>query len=497
MNAPSFLRKFFAIDASLAASGQPPLSAFWRATIERFVKSRKRTLVVRAGRRSGKSLTMCKLAIAFALLGKWTIPPGELAAVAIVSVSLAEAQNKLRLIRAMLVALNVTIARETTTEIELANVPIVFRCMAANMRTVVGVSSIFILIDEASRIRDEVTGANACREVVAGLRPTMATHRDAVMAMVSAPLGKSDYHAESFDKGETADQAVAHCETWVGNPTITEADTHALEPDPRLWAREYAAIPQAGLLSAFEPDDVDRGFKPRSDIVRHFTRYCVIDANSAKVDVFATSHFGWDEVEAGARILSFDRVSGFSAQEVRDFGIDAVVARIATDARVAGITTVFGDQRESMSLAASFRRNGMRFIELPWTASSKPRAVARLRRLLLEGRVQLPHSPALRRELLTFEEKIDSSGQITFAGHTGDHLACLITACLADEEKRVAGSPITLRDGPGLDRGSVGQRNESVAGSWPATELRVVGRDVSVGPRPAYVFGNGRRMGGF
>ena len=497
MNAPSFLRKFFAFDATLAGSGHPPLSAFWRRTIERFMRGGKRSLIVRAGRRSGKSLTCCKLSIAFALLGTWTIPPGELAAVAIVSVSIAEAQNKLRLIRAMLVALNVPIARETTTEIELQNLPIVFKCMAANMRTVVGISAIFLLIDEAARMRDEVTGANAARDVVATLRPTQATFKEAVMVIVSAPLGKSDYHAECFDKGETAEQSVAHCPTWEGNPTISEADTHALEPDPRLWAREYAAIPQAGLLSAFDEPDVERAFKPRADIARHFTRYCAIDASSGKADVFGRAHFGWDETEDGTRVLSFDFVAGFTAAEVRDFGIVAIVARTSNDARVAAIGTVFADQRESMTLAAEFRRNGVRFVELPWTTASKPRAVARLRRLLLEGRVQLPHHPELRRELLTFEEKIDpGTGQITFAGHTGDHLACLITACLADEEKRLTGSPITLRDGPALDRGAVGKRNESVVGTWPASELQVIGRDVVVGPRPAYVFGNRSRTGG-
>jgi hypothetical protein len=298
--------------------------------------------------------------------------------------------------------------------------------------------------------------------VLASLRPTLATYPGSRLLLVSSPLGKSDYHAEQFDRGEAADQCVAHAPSWVANPTLSERETHELEPDPRIWAREYAAIPQAGVLSAFEPDDVERAFRRRGDIVRHFRRAGVIDASSGKSDTFAWGVVGWDLAEDDTRVMTFDRIGGYAPAEVRQHGIDRIVEVIAGNVKGAGGQLIFADQRESMALGASFRRNGLRFAELPWTASSKPRGVARLRRLLLEGRVSLPQHEGLKRELHLFEERIDSAGQITFAGHAGDHLSCLITACLADEAKRLLGSPMSSRNGGGeRDRGSVGSPLES------------------------------------
>jgi hypothetical protein len=441
MAAPDFISRFFQLDRQLSAKNHPALSPFWSRTVRRFLSSGCRQLVVRAGRRSGKSLTACKLAVAFALLGQWVVPPGERAAVVIVSVSLSEARAKISIIRSMLAALGCAVARDTADEIALQDLQISFKAVAGNWRTAVGFSSILIVADEVARWRDEVSGANPASEILSSLRPTMATHPDARVLLISSPLGSSDYHAESFDKGDTEQQQVAHAPTWVGNPTITKADTHALEPDARIHAREYAALPQAGLLSCFEASDVARAFEPRGDIGRRFGRVCSVDASSGKADIFGWSLLGWSEVEGtDQHVLEVDSVQGFSARDVQDIGIDEVVRRIAAACKQARVTSVFGDQRESLSLQASFQRAGLRFTEFPWTQPSKARAVARLRRLLLEGRLILPPWAPLKRELLAFEERTDSSGMINFSGHCGDHLATLLTACLADEARRLPGS---------------------------------------------------------
>jgi hypothetical protein len=438
-----FITRFFALDRQLAAKNHPALSPFWKLTFRRFLSSTCRQLTVRAGRRSGKSLNACRLAVGFALLHEWNVPAGETAACVIVSVSLAEARAKIAIVRSMLSALGCAVARDTADEIQLRDLPICFKAIASNFRTVVGFSSVIIVADEVARWRDDVSGANPASEILSSLRPTMATHPNARLLLISSPLGSTDYHAESFDKGNTDQQQVAHAPTWVGNPTITEADTHALEPDPRIHAREYAALPQAGLLSCFEAGDVARAFEPRGDIGRRFGRVGVVDASSGKADVFAYAVAGWSEIEGSTQhVLEFDHVGGFSARDVASIGIEQVISRIGQQFRDARVHAVFGDQRESMMIGAAFRRERLRFIEFPWTAPAKARGVARVRRLLLEGRLVLPPWAPLRRELLTFEEKIDSSGQITFAGHTGDHLSTLITCALADEARHLPGSDV-------------------------------------------------------
>src|SRR6188768_2285137 len=155
MATSDFVTRLFALDRQLAGKNHPAMSPFWKRVVRRFQSSSCRQLVVRAGRRSGKSLTACKLAVGYALLGSWVIPPGELAQVTIISVSLTEAQSKIALIRSMLASLGCAVQRETATEIQLRDQPIVFRATAASWRTAVGFSSILIIVDEAARLRDE------------------------------------------------------------------------------------------------------------------------------------------------------------------------------------------------------------------------------------------------------------------------------------------------------------------------------------------------------
>jgi hypothetical protein len=453
--------RFLELDRRLAAAGFPPLSPFWREVLTRFLGTSKRQLVLRVGRRGGKSLSACKIAVAFALMKIWKVAPGERAVVALVSVSMQEAQSKVRLIREMLRALRVKVARETALELELADSPVTFRCVAANARTAVGFSCVLCLIDEAARLRDDESGTNPCREIVATLRPSLLTMRGSRLLLISSPVGLNDFHAQEFARGDTRMQMVAQAASWVANPSLTEQETHDLEDDPRVWSREFAAVPQAGALSAFPAEDVERAFVARGDIVRTFDRACAIDASSGARDLFAYSIGGWRETQEKKRALMIDELDTFSPEVIRSVGIETVIDRIAGRCRALGCRVIFGDQREQMMIGAAFRRRGLYFVEKPWTASSKARAVSRLRRWMLEGALSLPPNPELKREMHVFEERVGSDGQINFSGaHAGDRLATLLTLALADEEHGLRGSPLepapTVAPGQSLVCGRVG-----------------------------------------
>lgn len=73
------------ISSRLAAKRFPDLSPFWADTLASFYSSGARQLVVRAGRRGGKSSTMARVAVAEALFGEHKIPSGDVGVVAIVS----------------------------------------------------------------------------------------------------------------------------------------------------------------------------------------------------------------------------------------------------------------------------------------------------------------------------------------------------------------------------------------------------------------------------
>lgn len=440
------------LDRALVAHGWPALSPWWRETFERFVQSGCRQLVARVGRRGGKSSSLSRFAVAFALAyPRGAVPPGDVGVVAFISTARDEASQRIRTIRAILDALGIGY-RPIEHGIELSDRPVAFKVFVATIAGVSGFTSILVIADEVAKWRDSDSGANPATEVLASVRPTMATQSHARIVLSSSPLGTEDAHARAFDEGDTDFQVTAFAPTWVANPTVSEAETHRLEPDARVWAREYAAEPQGAKLAAFDPEAIARAFVPRP-LGQRFQRFGVIDASSGKKDSWTYAVAGWaaEPNAHEARVLVFDYVAGYEGSFWQQRTADEIVRDVSRELRSRGCSRVFGDQRESFALSALFTRHGLTFEELPWTAPRKERAVGYLRSLLRDGRLFLPPHERLRAELRDFEERISpSSGALTFgargAGHD-DYVALLLTAAMADLEapsrdhRRVPGSP--------------------------------------------------------
>lgn len=419
------------LERALVARGFPAMSPWWRATFERFYRSGCRQLVLRAGRRAGKSSSLCRIAVLEALYGGHRVPPGDVGVVAIVSVTRDEGAQRLRTVRAILDALGIEY-RPVEHGIELVGRRTAFKVFAGSVAGVVGFTCIGAICDEVSRWRDADTGANPAREVLASLRPTMATQPRARLFLSSSPLGLSDAHATAFEQGETDFQCVAYAPTWEANPTVTEADTHALEPDERVWRREYLAVPQTGTLSAFDTDAIERTFEPHAEGTP-CRPAIIIDASSGRADAWTWGVARWVTLPA-THYLRFELVDGVQGRFWGQTSGAEIVGRVASVARAYGASDVHGDQRESLMLRSEFASHGLLFREHAWTASSKPPAVELLRSLMRDGRLALPEHDGLRRELLAFEERMTPSGAFTFgargAAHD-DYVALLITAALA------------------------------------------------------------------
>jgi hypothetical protein len=347
-----------------------------------------------------------------------------------------------------------------------------FRVLSCNVASVSGWTTILAVADEVAKWLNADTGQNPAGEVLASLRATMATQPLARMMLLSSPLSTEDAHAEAFDIGDTDAQIVAQAETWVANPTVTETETRKLEPDPRVWAREYAAIPQAAKLAAFDAVAVDRAFESRftADSVTK-ARVMVIDASSGKKDTWAFAIA--ERVVTGlAENICFPFVDGREGRFFDQEAGEKVIAHVATVAKKEGITTVYGDQRESLMIASAFKRHGLRFVECPWTATSKPDAVARVRRWLADGTLVLAKHDKMRKEMLAFEERVTPNGVLTYGARGGkndDYVALLITAAMADmagafrESNRGAKAPAPEIGIPILERG-FGFGDEGVPG---------------------------------
>lgn len=418
----SFLARFDALDALLQGAGFPATSPWWRQQIERFFRAGRRRWVIRAGRRAGKSSTLARLAVAWALWGSWSVPAGDIAVVPFVSVDRDEAAARLRTIAAVLRALGVPFD-ERSDELEIRGArPVLFRVTTCSTRGVVGFTSIAVFCDEVARWESRETGANPAREVVGSLAPTTATQQAAFMVLASSPWSVDDYHAEQFDQGDTAHQLVSFAPTWVANPTITEDQTHELEPDTKVWQREYAAEPGITTSLALDGEDL-KACTGRTPIGSPSFCFLPLDASSLRGDTFA-----WLEgYQSTASELVITDVRGFEGNELRNVSMRDVVRTIAGRAHTLGVQVIYGDQREDASLTSMFAEEGVTFDPIAWTDVSKDDAFQALRRLMRDRKLILPEHEKLLRQCRTVKARLLPSGRTKYETNGKDYLSALVT----------------------------------------------------------------------
>jgi hypothetical protein len=460
------------IDAALVTAGHPPLTDWWKTQLERFYDSRADSLIPRVGRGGVKSNTLCKVSLNETLCGDWQVPPGEVHLWAHVSATKEEAAQRLNFIERCLIDLRVAYER-AGDQIVLKDQSRGWRVFACQIGAVSGFRCFGFSADELAKWRSADKFSNPASEVCASMSAMLVTHPGARRLLVSSPVSFTDYHAKRFELGDTDSQLVCQAPTWIANPSVTEAQTHLLEPDDRVWRREYLAVPQLAALAAFDTDAVNRAFAWNIEPARTGIRIGVIDASSGRKDSWTFGICGWREVDGKKRMV-FDKVGGFKGAFWQQLSGDAVVAAVADEFNAEGISRVHADQRESLMLRAAFKRHGLRFFEHPWTASNKERGVATLRRWLADGLLILPSNVDLRDELLSFEEKSTQSGGFSFGargdGHD-DFVSLLITAAIADAERALPGSPLhkmRMRDAlASLTAGTMLRLEEQAAAQQP------------------------------
>ena len=498
-----FLDQLFGLwDLMTQRHGWPARSEWWANVLTDAERSGTRQRVIRKPRRIGASTVVAPLiAVCEALHGQHNVPPNDVGYFLFFSVKKDEAAKRLRGIATVLDAIGEPYSEAGDT-IELKHRPIAFKVQPASFRTAVGDTSIGIWCDEVARWLDADSGANPATEVLASVRPTLATMPNAKIWLVSSPLGVLDAHAVAFDAGDSSAQRTYWCRgTWLANPSVTEDDCRALELDERLFNREYKALPQASLSSAFDPDAVERAFRPAPAAAAWATPVCVVDASSGGGDSFtwtiaqyvtpspgqisqfsikrfprqvnvliggvqkmieSTTDF-FTDLERDARgnpipnpayaeamrpTVVFSRMGSFDGRFAGSIAGSQIVETIAQECRRARVDTVIGDQRESFFLGSEFSRHKLRFVPIAWTNSNKLEAVTRLKRMFAEGTIVLPVGrEKLKKELLSYAERITASGAITFSargsGHD-DECALLISFVLGELERIVPGSPMHI-----------------------------------------------------
>lgn len=440
MSGAEFFRHLLALDAQLVAAGHPPLSRWWRRVLKKFFESSRKRLVLRVGRRGGKSLTMAKIAVAVALAnGLWSVSPGDIGVIPFLSVDKNEASSRLRTIASMLTSLGVPFARRDG-EVELTDGrPVLFKVAAASVTATVGFTSLSVFCDEVSRWRDQESNVNPMREVLASISPTTATVPSARIFLCSSPWSTTDGHAEAFARGEDDFQMVAHAASWTANPTISEKQSRALEPDERIWLREYAALPSDSVSSVCTVEEYDRcvsrGVTSREPITDGSYVTCIDVGLRNDSTAILSAHREMQETASGdlRDVLVVDRLTVLSPGIFKRVTLEEVVSRVVEHHRAYG-GHVVGDIFYSDSVRTALEARGIRFQELSSSSSAITARVTALAVRFGSGTLALVDDERLRKEILQAQLVLRQGGHQTLKaperrGHHDDCVSALLLAC--------------------------------------------------------------------
>lgn len=507
--------RFLAFDDRLASLGVPRLTDWWRDGIGEWLDAYERGHVLEfwacVGRGAAKSTALYKLALFFALFGRFEIPIAERHFAVVLSRLKEEAEKGIAIIAAWLRLLEIphTLAGDVIElggEWESRGIRVVAKSVAATS----GWRAFFVGKDERSKWPAGGAEEVDAQEIDTSASAMTATHAYAPIVSVGSAWGQFGAFYEAITSGtDDTKHVLGPAPTWVAAPHVREEDTRRKERDPKKWAREYACVFQGGGIGALDPDEVRaciRELHPNAQYLHG--EEIVIDSSGGKGDNFVLARFAWvlePTIEAQCdehgnqlpirgplpqpepRLWLAEMVT-FEGAIARSMSTHDVGDEIARMARRGGARRVHGDQYGAWSWSSDLRKHGLAFEEHAWSAPTKTDAVLRARQLLRERRLVIdpslgPQTDALVSEARTFEEKIMPSGVISFGARgraKDDRVMTLLLAARADAEGRLQGSPLRRS----------GQRHEVYDFNDPDDD------DDADGPQ-FVAFGNYDRAGGY
>jgi hypothetical protein len=245
------------------------------------------SLYLVCGRRAGKSFCMALTACYLAIFCDWQkyLSPGERAVILLIAGDREQARILHRYCQGILLApiLQNQIWNTTANEIEIKGKTTI-EIGTRSYRAVRGRSICAALLDESAFWRSD-DSANPDSEVVAAVRPSMATFPGAMLITASSPYAKRgilwDAHKRYFGKDDH-ETLVWVAPTRVMNPSVPQSFIDSeFERDPASANSEYNAEFRNDIAAFIDRDIVegcvDRGVHERLRLVGH-QYVCFIDS---------------------------------------------------------------------------------------------------------------------------------------------------------------------------------------------------------------------------
>jgi hypothetical protein len=374
-----------------------------------------------AGRRAGKSRIAALVAVYCACFRDYThvLAPGEVGTVAIIAADRRQARVIMRYIVGFLDAvpmLSKLIESRTSESITLTN-RVVIEVHTASWRTLRGYTLVAAICDEIAFWRTD-DSANPDREILSGLRPSMATVPGALLLCISSPYAHKGalYDAHRKHYSQDGDPVLVwQADTRAMNPTVdAEIIADAYADDPAAAKSEYGAEFRADLESFVDIDTL------RACVVADRVELPPASGLSYLATCDAAGGAGRDSFTAcvahqtPAETVVIDRVL-----EIRPpFSPDAAVGEIVAALRPYAVHSVTGDRFGGEWVGERFRRHAVSY--LPATHTRSEAYLAALP-MLTGQRVELPDHPRLLAQFAQLERRTAASGKDSVDHPRGGH----------------------------------------------------------------------------
>lgn len=384
-----------------------------------------------AGRRSGKSVVAALIAVYLSTCRTYRLARGERGVFMVIAADRKQARVVRRYVTGLLKSTPVlaqVIARETTDTIELTN-GIAIEIHTASFKTIRGYTVIGAVADEVAYWPTDETSAEPDREILAALRPAMATVPEALLVCLSSPYTRRGELWRTFEAHygrDHDDVLVVRAETRALNPTVSERTIARAYRDDALRARsEYgaefrddtAALLDDAAITAVTPLGV-RELAPVAGrrTVAHFDAATGSGEDSAALAIA----FGAPPELAAARRWR------------PPFSPAAVVREAAQMLRRYGVSTTTIDRYAPNLIIEAFREH-----RITATVATRDTSTAFIDLLALinSRRVALLDEPTVMAELRRLERRPGASGRDSVGhpprGHDDVAAACAQALCAA------------------------------------------------------------------
>jgi hypothetical protein len=391
------------------------------------------------GRRGGKTRIMATVAAWLACFSDLRpyLGPGEVATVMLIAANRKQARTAMRYLRSLITdhpTLARLVLKETEEAIELSN-RCVIEITTASFRTSRGYTIAAVICDELAFWIDDSAAANPAAEIIASLRPGMATIPNSLLMTATSPYARRGVVWETWRKhyGKDGDSVLVwQAPTRVMNSTVPQSVIDAaMERDPASASAEYMAEFRSDIETYIHREVVEAAvplgcheLSPQpGTIYSAFT-----DPSGGSQDNFTLgiAHLTDD----GHGILDCVR------ERRVPFSPDAVVEEFAAVLKSYGVHEVVGDRYAGEWPRERFNQHG-----ITYKPAAKPKSAIyqEFLPIINSGRCELLDHPRMIGQLCALERRTARGGRDSIDHPPGLHDD--IANCAAGVLVRVAGEP--------------------------------------------------------